>query len=93
MELLKTRYDTYTVTDNFCGYNNAVFATNNKIEDIIGYGFVVKELIDKNINVIGILNKLESKGKINKLKSAEKYTDKLFKTIDEFKDWAGGLAW
>lgn len=88
-KMLKTKYGTYIVTDNFFN-KHAIFISNKNLQDIIGYGFIVKELIDKNMKVIGILNNKKKIFGLDK-KLIKKYTDNIFFSLNDFNLWARSL--
>lgn len=86
--ILKTKYGTYIVTDNFFD-STAVFVSKRSLQNLIGYGFIVKNLVSSRMKVIGII---DDKIKVNGLNRilVKKYIDKLFITIKSFEKWAGG---
>lgn len=98
-KMLETKFGTYIVTDNFFQNGSqkiAVFVSSSYCENIIGSAALVKELVDNNIKIVGILEsdvKLKSSYRKVKEKLLKKYVDFFFSSLQEFDDWALSSAW
>ncbi len=99
-KILKTKFNTFTVTDNFFSLNGtdyAVFASKSDIEGAIGSAALVKELVDENIKTVCILQRINPKKKhfLNNAKGKiiKSYVDYFFSSEKEFEKWALSSAW
>lgn len=92
-KLLKTKYETYFVSDE-SSEDTVYFFSKKGFKELIGYGFMVKEMINKDLKVVGVLLEKDKHATQTDIELANRYVDKMYWCLDEFKEgpWRNGIA-
>jgi len=91
--IIRTKYDTYFVVDDFIPeLNAAIMVTPTNIDDIIGQSFGIKTMCDDKLVTIGVLqNKMRyKKYKYERVKN--RYIDHTFVGTKELEEWLKNMG-
>lgn len=88
---LKTKYNTYIVTDNYLVDNQketAIFISERRIENVIGSAILVKELVNNKINTLCIIGNPEYTQSVRSYNKEliRKYVDKIYFSYEQFEN-------
>jgi hypothetical protein len=91
--ILRTKYGTYFVVDDFIPkFNAAIMVTPTNIDDIIGQSFGIKTMCDIKLVTIGILQNNTRYKKYKYERVRNRYVDHTFVGTEELEEWLKNMG-
>lgn len=92
-KILRTKYDTYFVVDDFIPeLNAAVMVTPKNIDDIIGQSFGIKTMCDDTLVTVGVLQNKTRYKKYKYERVKNRYVDHVFVGTKELEEWLKNMG-